>query len=220
MAHPFALGRVLATFAAHLLAPPTCAACGGPRAGPPPFCPTCGAPQPALPCSFDDVPLLAAGTYAPPLAPAIRRFKFEGHPELAPDLARLLAPRLHYAGLGGEASFVPVPLHRTRLVERGYNQAALLARALARSAGGRFVPRALERRNATSQQARLGKQERKANVESAFVAREAGTDRRAILVDDVVTTGATALACLRTLRQAGFEVLAIVALARAEGSGW
>lgn len=217
---PLAAGRVLTKFAAELLAPPSCAGCGGPRSGPPPFCLTCGAPVPALPCSFDGVPLVAAGTYAPPLALAIRRFKFEDHPELAPELARLLAPRLQAAGIGVGASFVPVPLHRARLVERGFNQAALLASALAKTAGGGFAARALERRRATSQQARLGKHERHANVESAFEALESGRKRRAVLVDDVVTTGATALACLRTLRQAGFEVLAVVALARAEGSGW
>jgi predicted amidophosphoribosyltransferase len=104
-------------------------------------------------------------------------------------------------------------------VERGFNQSALLASALACSAGGRFVPRALERRRATSQQARLGRRERAANVQAAFVAPKRGRTQ-AILVDDVITTGATALACLRTLRQAGFEVLAVVALARAEGAGW
>jgi len=215
----FALGRVLRAVATQMLAPATCAACGGPRGEPPPFCLTCGFPPPAPPCSFDGVPLLAAGTYAPPLAPAIRRFKFEDHPELAPDLARLLAPRLRGSGIGSGVSFVPVPLHRARLVERGYNQAALLASALARSAGGAFLPRALERRHATSQQARLGRRERVANVEEAFVARVQGAARRVILVDDVVTTGSTALTCLTTLRQAGFEALAVIALARAEGPG-
>jgi ComF family protein len=174
----------------------------------------------ALPSSFDGVPLLVAGTYAPPLAPAIRRFKFEGHAELAPELASLLAGPLRHVGIGPGVSFVPVPLHRARLVERGFNQSALLASALARTSGGRFVPRALERRRATSQQARLGRLEREANVQAAFVARKRGEGRQAVLVDDVVTTGATALACLRTLRQAGFEVSAVVALARAEGAGW
>lgn len=216
----FASGGGLATFAAGLLTPPHCAACGGLRAAPPPFCHPCGAPTPALPCSLDGVPLLAAGIYAPPLALAIRRFKFEDHPELAPELGHLLVPPLRDAGIGDGVNFVPVPLHRARLVERGYNQAGLLASTLAKSLGGRFVPRALERRRATSQQARLGRRERGANVEAAFEAREPGRERRAVLVDDVVTTGATALACLRTLRQAGFAVLAVVALARAEGSGW
>ena len=215
----FALGRLFCAAATRLLAPPTCAACGGPRTGPPPFCPSCGSPVPAQQGLLDGVTLMAAGTYTPPLAPAIRRFKFEDHPELAPDLARLVASRLRCEGIGSGAGFVPVPLHRARLVERGYNQAALLASALAQSVGGAFLPRALERRHATSQQARLGRRQRAANVEEAFVARERAHARPVILIDDVVTTGATALACLRTLRQAGFEVLAVVALARAEGAG-
>jgi predicted amidophosphoribosyltransferase len=108
-----------------------------------------------------------------------------------------------------------VPLHRARLVERGYNQAALLARELARLTGGRFVPRALVRLRMTEQQARLGRMEREANVRNAFGVVEANVPQRAILVDDVVTTGETARACLKTLQGAGSAVLGVVALARA-----
>jgi ComF family protein len=168
---------------------------------------------------LDGVPLIVAGPYAPPLAPAIRRLKFEGHAELAAPLARLLTPRLGALGIGPGAGFVPVPLHRARLVERGFNQAALLASTLARTTGGVLVPRGLERTRRTDQQARLGRLERSANVHDAFIARPGMVPRRAVLVDDVVTTGATALACLKTLEQAGAEVLAIVALARADASG-
>ena len=165
------------------------------------------------------MPLVVAGAYAPPLAPAIRRLKFEGHAELGRELARLLEPRLAALGLGAGASFVPVPLHRSRLVERGFNQAALLASALADSRGGSFAPRALVRSRRTEQQARLGRTERERNVREAFAARPGPVPRCAILVDDVVTTGATALACVRALRQAGSEVLAVAALARTTGAG-
>jgi len=173
-----------------------------------------------MPDSLDGVPLLVAGSYAPPLAPAIRRLKFEGHAELARPLALLLAPRLDALGIGRDASFVPVPLHAARLAERGFNQAALLADALATATGGRFAPRALRRSKRTDQQARLGRRERSENVHDAFVARRGHVPQRAVLVDDVVTTGATALACLKTLQEAGAEVLAVVALARADPSGW
>jgi predicted amidophosphoribosyltransferase len=116
--------------------PPSCAACGGPRRGPPPFCITCGAPAPLLlPATLGGVPLVVAGRYQAPLSKAVQRFKFEGRSELATDLARLLVPRLRALELG-DACFVPVPLHRARLVERGYNQSALLARCLARGVGG------------------------------------------------------------------------------------
>jgi ComF family protein len=173
-----------------------------------------------MPGSLDGVPLIVAGTYSPPLAPAIRRLKFEGHAELARPLALLLAPRLAALGIGREASFVPVPLHGARLAERGYNQAALLASTLADASGGQLAPRALARSRKTEQQARLGRRERGANVNDAFVARAGLVPQRAVLVDDVVTTGATALACLKTLQLAGAKVLAVVALARADPSGW
>jgi ComF family protein len=199
-------------------APPSCAACGGPRAGPPPFCLTCGEPAPLIPATLGGVPLVAAGRYQPPLSLAVRRLKFDGCSELARGLALLLAPRLAHLGLD-RACFVPVPLHRARLVERGYNQSALIARCLARATGGRVSVRTLERHRATDQQARLGRDARRDNVEDAFRVRQGTAPAESVLVDDVVTTGATALACLEALRKAGSEVRAVVALARAEGTG-
>lgn len=219
LAGSFARLGLLFARSLELLSPASCAACGGPRAGAPPFCRTCGSPPLVLPGTLDGIPLIVAGPYAPPLAPAIRRLKFDGHAELAAPLARLLTPRLEALGIGPRAGFVPVPLHRARLVERGFNQAALLASALARATGGELVPRGLERTRRTDQQARLGRLERSANVHDAFTARPGMVPTRAVLVDDVVTTGATALACLKTLEQAGVEVLAVVALARADASG-
>jgi ComF family protein len=199
-----------------LFAPSSCAACAGPRAGKPPFCLTCGEPAPALPGAIDGVPLVAAGVYQSPLAPAIRRFKFEGHSELAPELARLLGARLAFFRLE-QTLFVPVPLHRARLVERGYNQSALLAQTLARELGARVNPRALERTRATEQQAALDRRARGDNVHGAFRVRAAAPHTPVVLVDDVVTTGATARACLDALRQAGSRVVLVAALARTEG---
>jgi ComF family protein len=210
------LARSLVERALDLLSPASCAACAGPRAGEPPFCLTCGEPAPALPWNVDGVPLVVAGTYQSPLAPAIRRFKFEGHSELASDLARLLASRLRAFALGAVA-FVPVPLHRARLVERGYNQSALLARCLARELGGRATPRALERTHATEQQARLAREARRENVHGAFRVGRGALPERVVLVDDVVTTGATARGCVQTLRDAGSEVVLVAALARTTG---
>ncbi|HTQ07251.1 MAG TPA: phosphoribosyltransferase family protein [Polyangiaceae bacterium] len=213
------LGVWLRAFREHaldLLARASCAACAGPRAGKPPFCITCGEPAPALPCELDGVPLVVAGRYQAPLAPAIRRFKFEGHSELAPELARLLAPHLAVFELTS-VRYVPVPLHRARLVERGFNQSALLAQRLARELGGRAEPRLLERVRVTQQQAQLGREARAENVRGAFRVRRGVSGERVVLVDDVVTTGATARACVGALRAAGSEVLLVAALARAEG---
>jgi ComF family protein len=197
-----------------VLAPSTCSACGeleNERV----FCATCGAPAPSDPSDVDGVPVFTAGRYAPPLSDAIRRFKFEGHPELARPLARLVLPVLEELELEHTDAWVPVPLHRSRLVERGFNQSALLARILAKSTGSRFAPRTLERRRETEQQARLGRVARAHNAFGAFIVRRPVAAERVVLVDDVVTTGATARACLAALREANVAVLAVVALAQA-----
>jgi predicted amidophosphoribosyltransferase len=80
----------------------------------------------------------------------------------------------------------------------------------------RFEPRLLERTRRTEQQARLGREARHDNVADAFVVRRSSKGRL-VLVDDVVTTGATALACVKALKSAGLTPIAVVALARAAG---
>jgi ComF family protein len=212
---PFALSALRALGA--LLFPRECAACPSPAAGASPFCLGCGEPIPYAEGELDALPILSAGRYAPPLSLAIARIKFEDRPDLVSSLSRLLLPALRPLGLVASDAFVPVPLHRARLVERGYNQSGLLARALASATGARFVPELLERTRRTEQQARLGRDERRDNVADAFVARRAWAGGRVVLVDDVVTTGATALACVRALKTAGLAPIAVVALARAAG---
>ena len=204
-----------ADLALSLLAPRECAACGGPVAFSVTFCEACGVPTAAPAAALGEVPLLCGGVYAPPLSVAIGRLKFERRSDLAKELARCLIVPLGAVRLGPRDAFVPVPLHRLRLAERGFNQAGLVARALARSTRTQFRPRLLERVRETQQQARLGRDERGANVHAAFRVRDPHTTGRVVLVDDVVTTGRTALACLESLREAGCEVAAVVALARA-----
>ncbi len=194
------------------LSPASCAACAGPCGGKRPFCVTCGDPTPAPAWELEGVPLVTAGVYRAPLESAIGRFKFGGHSELSRALARLLAPRIR-PFLFDPVAFVAVPLHRSRLVERGYNQSALLAARLTRELGGRAEPRALERVRSTDQQARLGRDARTENVRDAFRARPGLVPPRVVLVDDVVTTGATARACLKALKDAGSEVSLVAALA-------
>jgi ComF family protein len=179
------------------------------------FCSACGDPARADGRHIDGVPVLAAGRYAPPLSDAIRRFKFENHPELALPLARLLLPELAGLALERDDVWIPVPLHRARLAERGFNQSALLARALANDTGTRFAPRVLERRRKTEQQARLERAARVDNTVGAFALRRRFAGGRVVLVDDVVTTGATVRACFEVFRSANVRVLAVVALAEA-----
>lgn len=198
-----------------LLAPRECAACGGVLAGDSVFCSACGPPVAAASRELAGVPLVVAGTYAPPLSRAVGRLKFDRHSELAPALASLLVARVRLLGIRSSDVWAPVPLHPRRLVERGFNQAALLARALCSRAGGRFEPRMLERIRETEQQARLSREERVANMHGAFRVPRPHPGRRVLLVDDVVTTGRTAAACLESLRGAGSEVLAVIAVAQA-----
>jgi ComF family protein len=215
-----------------LVYPPRCAACGAPAAEPfcevcagavdpvPSGCLRCGLPGPdplcggcrASPPSFDAV--RAGGLFGGPLAEAVHAFKYAGRPALGRPLGAWLAAR---APLPVGAVVVSVPLARGRRIERGYDQAALLADALARAAGRPRARRALARTRETPPQVGRSREERARNVAGAFAARpvEVG-GRDVVLVDDVVTTGATADAAAEALRRAGARSVVVVALARAE----
>jgi ComF family protein len=202
-----------------LVAPSRCAACGASSRDP--ICASCGPFERANPEALAGYPLLTLGRYASPLKEAISRFKFSGHPELAEGFARLLDAELALLRVEAHDIFVPVPLHAARLAERGYNQSALLARALSKRSGAECAPRLLERTRATEQQAHLSRESRSENVTGAFRLRgsvsrtRARMSGRVILVDDVVTTGATLSACLAALEAGGVKVLGVIALARA-----
>lgn len=117
-------------------------------------------------------------------------------------------------GLSARPCWVPVPLHPKRLAERGFNQSALLAQALARATGDRARPRLLGRVRETDKQAALERERRLSNVRSAFIVRELPR-APIVLVDDVVTTGATLGACIDVLEHAGAHVAFAMAIAHA-----
>jgi ComF family protein len=130
---------------------------------------------------------------------------------LAKWLARAGADLVHACGL-----IAPVPLHRWRLLMRAYNQSALLANALGRLTAKPVVPDALKRCKPTPSQGGLDRGARRRNVARAFTVqrpqRVAG--KRVLLIDDVLTTGATVDACARTLRAAGAAAVDVLVLAR------
>lgn len=117
----------------------------------------------------------------------------------------------------GAIVFVPLSARRRR--ERGFNQAELLAEVVGRARGRRVLEGALERRRHTRPQARLSPRERIGNVANAFVVRpgwaRAVEEIHILLIDDVLTTGATALACTRALVAAGARAVSVLTFARA-----
>ena len=181
------------------------------------YCHACGAPEPLLDVAFhiQGVPVFAGARYAEPLISAIHRFKYGAAPELCTELASLSTRAIDLLGIEAGDVWVPVPLHPLRLAERGYNQAALLALDLARRSHGTVDARRLCRLRHTEQQAKRKRGARSENVAGAFSLRDRSQRRaqRVVLVDDVVTTGATLAACIDVLHAAGDHVVGCVAVA-------
>lgn len=117
---------------------------------------------------------------------------------------------------------IPVPLHWRRLFSRRYNQAALLAQPIAKLWGKRFMPDVLVRHRATDSQGQKGRKERAENVRGVFSINSRYRDnvrgKTIVLVDDVLTTGATVNECCRVLRDAGAKDVHVVTLARVRSS--
>lgn len=153
----------------------------------------------------------------------IGRFKYHGEFSLRRPLAGWLGEALadeRFSGWDGRpapAALVPVPLFARRGRERGFNQAAVLARLVGRSAGLPVLGnRALRRVRETETQTHLSREERRRNLRGAFVVPHPALvrDRELVLVDDVFTTGSTAHECARTLRAAGAAGVRVIAVAR------
>jgi ComF family protein len=143
----------------------------------------------------------------------IHRLKYGGEQQLGRGLGRLLAHHLP-AFSNAPTVLMPVPLHRRRLIERGYNQSFELARGVASVTGLPIHPAGIVRQRCTVPQAGLNQSERRANLRNAFRARRALHAAHICLVDDVITTGATGNALAATLLAAGAIRVSLMALAR------
>lgn len=184
------------------LEPPWCARCGAPSLIPVPRCRDC--PPTAI------TTVRAPFRYEGPAREAIHRLKFTGWRDVAAALASAIAACDREA----PADVITwVPLSRRRLAERGYDQARALAVALAHETGTPVV-RLLRRTIATGPQARRAGADRLDAMRGAFVPSRDVPDR-VLLVDDVLTTGATAAACAQALREAGAHEVHVAVAARA-----
>ncbi len=229
--------------AVDILLPPRCLSCGETVAEPgalcgvcwprltfltPPLCGICGFP-------FDYDP--GAGAVCgeclrapPPFERARTVFRYDEHSrdlvisfkhrdriDAAPAYGKWMA-RAGSEILAEADVIVPVPLHRRRLISRRYNQSAELCHALGRETGLPHNPDLLVRTRATPTQGRLNRAERERNVRGAFALRPDAAPslqgRRVVLVDDVLTTGATVNACARTLLRGGAAAVDVLTLAR------
>jgi len=174
---------------------PLCAGCGvAGAAAEAQFCPSCRG-------RFAMDAVVFAAPYAGAAKELVHRFKYRADFAAGRFLARLLASRIDAALPGGADLLVPVPLHRWRLAGRGFNQASLLARGVARRLGLPVDVAALGRTGNTRTLAGLHPEERSRELRGAFTVRRSRliAGRRVLLVDDVLTTGATAEGCCRAL---------------------
>jgi ComF family protein len=186
-----------------------------------PFCSRCGeeSSRPVAACGWCDqlvpglVEVRSAMRHEDPVRGAIHRLKYRGVRALAEPLADLAVPALSATSHGVDA-ILPVPLHRRRLRERGYNQAALLAARIAPAIGVPLRTDLLVRTRDTRSQVDVGTPEaRRRNVDGAFECGDA-TGLRVLLIDDVSTTGSTLNAAAAALLTAGAVSVGAFTVAR------
>lgn len=239
---PIALAKGLAARAVAFALPPRCAGCGEVVESDHSFClpcwsaldflggPACSCCAEPLELALDEGALCgacladpppydrmrAAVAYGPTARALALKLKHGRRPGVAMTMARLMRRRTD--GVDADTLVAPVPLHRRRIWSRGYNQSALIARALLKLVPATLAIDLIERRKATPMLKGLGRAARARTVSGAFrVSPEWAAQvkgRRVLLIDDVYTTGATVKGCARVLRRAGAREIRVLCWAR------
>jgi ComF family protein len=207
------------TMLGDVVSPCKCAACDARLSSHALLCPLCAS---TVERWHGTDPPWAFGHYGGALASALLRLKYANRPDLGAPIGALLRDRLvNTPECGNLDVVVPVPVPYGRLVDRGYNQAALIANPIARAFGVPMAARALARVDGGAKQASLGRRERLENLRDAFWVRapRSVAGRRVLLVDDVSTTGATMGACRDTLLAAGARSVDVAVVARTDAPG-
>ena len=219
--------RVLGRGLLDVIYPPRCLGCGGrPESAQLPLCPRClqsmeRAPEMGVAARLDRLPV-GGGVFDEALAlwvfdkggtlQAVQHaLKYQNRPRYGVPLGRLMGEAFaeEYPSPDG---VVPIPLHRTRRLERGYNQSQTLAEGAADALDCPCRPDLLARPSPTRSQTGLSREQRWRNVREAFEADPDCAGGRWVIVDDVLTTGSTAVAAGQTLTDAGAEGVSVLTL--------
>ena len=220
------------------LLPPTCLLCGAPGEGEWDLCAGCRADLPlnSQACQRCGIPLRYTGAelicgkcqqhppafdrtfapllYQPPVDFLIKGLKFGGRLAAARLLGEWLGEVLQQQGGELPEYLIPVPLHPSRLRERGFNQSLELARPVARRLGIPLLPHGVRRIRHTQPQTQLDVEARRSNIRGAFAVNQPVSARYVAILDDVITTGSTVNEIARVLRAAGVEEIEVWACAR------
>ncbi|MCE5177367.1 ComF family protein [bacterium] len=195
--------------------PPSCVLCG--ENGTHPLCRSCMEKIEIDPiCSTKmGVTVTSFSKYEDTTRALLARFKYDFQEQVGTIIADLITP---YLSTLSPRILVPVPLHFIKIRQRGFNQSAIIAKRLSKNLGWKYAPRLIIRQRNTKPQFELDDEERLANVEKAFARYPFGAiqpNQPYMLIDDIVTTGATLASCAKTLKESGATRIEGLTFARA-----
>jgi len=171
------------------------------------FCGRCIAQPPPFDACF------CPFSYEEPVSKQIQSFKYRERPELAKSLAQLLCREIKANNLEHPELIIPAPLHISRLRERGYNQSALLACALGKMLGVTVATNIIKKSKKTEPQAQLSFSQRTKNLIGSFEIAKPPSASHVAILDDVVTTGATAAEITKILKRNGVDYVQVWGIA-------